>query len=941
MSDSGLLPVFPALVALALISDVMMLAFSAMATHAFRRRGGVAVSETLFGLLFALGWGLAALPALLYSPPDLALSLESAGPALAIAAVLLLGSGLASRALDIAWRLAVGALAVLVLFKGAAFGGGLPMLAAAGLCLLPVRRASELLRWFAIGSGLVLLLSAAAPWGLALWLVHVGQIIVIALMLVAVWWAAWLPRRYLAMLVLGIVCFPGIVALTGKYIAEAEQEFVRGLMQDAYARLELSKSRIEILDKHGSDLLKVSVADPILMRAAAGKPGEHDLQFRILNRRIGADISFLLDTRGAVLATSDPTLSGGNFAFRPYFKAALRGEISRYLARGALTKVQRVYFSRPIFDEVSRVSAVMVAGFNLATLIDDSVRMDEVILNRQGVILHGPTGYSRGALFPLGEARQALLAERQFVAEDLDPLGFSHLNDGWVRGPDGSLWLWASISLSGSDWEVSKLLPASRVLLQRDQWIQHALFVVTILLMLGTTLLYGATFVTRLMNQIARRREAEAAEHEARGLVERQRDSLEGMVAVRTHDLALAKEAAEAASRAKSAFLANMSHELRTPFNGILGMINLARRRMADDRGRQLLDTAEVSVNRLLAIINDVLDLSKIEADRLTLEKVRLSLGQVGDELQSLLAPKAAEKGLPLSVELPPALASRAFIGDQVRLGQILVNLVGNAIKFSKAGQIQVRVKELDETQSGLKLRFEVIDRGIGISAADCERLFTAFEQADASMTRKYGGTGLGLAICKRLVQLMGGDIGVISVPGEGSTFWFTVCLPYFTDETQASVISGGQAQEPAEVRLRREFSGVRILVAEDEPVNRKVICLQLQETGLVVDIAEDGREAVELAATQSYGLILMDMQMPQMNGLEAARAIRAGNHNRETPIVAISANAFVQDREACFDAGMQEHLAKPVRPVLLYQTILDWLRAPRPDGRISGENAG
>ena len=515
MSDSSVLPLFPALVALALIGDLMMLAFSTMATHAFRRRSELVISETLFGLFFALGWGLTTLPALFHSRPGVALLPESAGAALAIAAVLLLGSGLASRAFDLAWRLVVGALALLVLFKGAAFGGGLPMLAAAGLCLLPARRASELLRWFAISSGLVLLLSAAAPWGLALWLVHVGQIIVIALMLVVVWWAAWLPRRYLAMLVVGIVCFPGVVALMGKYIVEEEQEFVRGLMQDAYARLELSKSRIDILDKHGNDLLKASAADPILMRAVAGKPGEHDLQFRIFNRRIGADISFLMDTRGAVVATSDPTLSGGNFAFRPYFKAALRGEAGRYLTRGALTKVQRVYFARPILDEASQVSAVMVAGFNLATLIDDSVRMDEVILNRQGVILHGPSGYSRGALFPLGET-EALLAERQFVAEDLAPLGFSHLSDGWVRGPGDSLWLWASIPLSGSDWEVSKLLPASRVLAHRDQRIQHVLFVVTILLMLGATLLYGATFVTRLMKQIARRREAEAAERGAR-----------------------------------------------------------------------------------------------------------------------------------------------------------------------------------------------------------------------------------------------------------------------------------------------------------------------------------------------------------------------------------------------------------------------------------------
>jgi CheY-like chemotaxis protein/two-component sensor histidine kinase len=391
----------------------------------------------------------------------------------------------------------------------------------------------------------------------------------------------------------------------------------------------------------------------------------------------------------------------------------------------------------------------------------------------------------------------------------------------------------------------------------------------------------------------------------------------------------LAKEAAEAASRAKSVFLANMSHELRTPFNGILGMINLARRRMADERGQELLNTAELSVNRLLAIINDILDISKIEANRLSLERVRLTLAQVGDELQSLLATRAAEKGLQLKLDIPPALASRPLIGDPVRLGQILVNLVGNAIKFTNAGDIRVSVKVLDETKAGLQLRFEVVDKGIGIGEADCQRMFSAFEQADASMTRKYGGTGLGLAICKRLVQLMKGEIGVVSQPGQGSTFWFTICLEPFVDAAPAHGESG-QGLESAEVQLLREFSGTRILLAEDEPVNREVICFQLQDVGLLVDIAEDGEQACALAAVNDYALILMDMQMPNMNGLDATRAIRVGARNQRTPIIAISANAFTQDREACLDAGMQEHLAKPVRPAQLYQSLLVWLRAPR-----------
>jgi CheY-like chemotaxis protein len=298
----------------------------------------------------------------------------------------------------------------------------------------------------------------------------------------------------------------------------------------------------------------------------------------------------------------------------------------------------------------------------------------------------------------------------------------------------------------------------------------------------------------------------------------------------------------------------------------------------------------------------------------------------VADDVQRLLAPGAAAKGLQLSFSLAPGLAERPLLGDPVRLGQVLVNLVGNAIKFSERGEVAVRVAEIDDSPVGLRLRFEVADTGIGIAEADRQRLFSAFEQADASMTRKYGGTGLGLAISKRLVHLMQGEIGVESRPGEGSTFWFTACLkPVATaaaSETESAVA------EELEQELHRAFAGCRILLAEDEPVNAEVICLQLEATGLLVDIAEDGQKAVDLAGARDYALILMDVQMPRLNGLEATRAIRAGQRNQAVPIIAISANAFAQDRADCLAAGMQEHIAKPVQPVALYRTLLTWLRA-------------
>jgi signal transduction histidine kinase len=259
--------------------------------------------------------------------------------------------------------------------------------------------------------------------------------------------------------------------------------------------------------------------------------------------------------------------------------------------------------------------------------------------------------------------------------------------------------------------------------------------------------------------------------------IEAHRDNLEELVAARTTALSIAKEAAEAANRAKSTFLANMSHELRTPMNGIMGMTQLALRRATDPKQIEQLKTAALSAQRLLGIINDILDISKIEADRLTLEHSAFKFGLVLENLMSLLGQKIAEKGLKTFIDLAPDVACLTLHGDPLRLGQILLNLTANALKFTEQGSIAVRIRMLEDKPEEVLLRVEVTDTGIGIAAEDQPRLFNAFEQADGSMTRKYGGTGLGLAICKRLVKMMGGEVGVASQPGNGSTFWFTVRL--------------------------------------------------------------------------------------------------------------------------------------------------------------------
>ena len=419
--------------------------------------------------------------------------------------------------------------------------------------------------------------------------------------------------------------------------------------------------------------------------------------------------------------------------------------------------------------------------------------------------------------------------------------------------------------------------------------------------------------------------------------LETYRLDLEKQVAARTKELSdsnaelktavaesiKAREAAEASSRAKSQFLANMSHEIRTPMNGVLGMTELLLDTKLSERQQHFAKTIYGSAESLLSIINDILDFSKIEAGKLELEMIHFDLREIIENAVGLMAEKAQAKAVELITDIPPQMHT-AVCGDPVRLGQILNNLVGNAVKFTKQGEVLARVVAADETDKHLHLRFEIKDTGIGLSLQDQEKIFDSFRQADNSTTRAYGGTGLGLAISKQLVELMGGEIGVDSSPGKGSTFWFAITF------------MKGSGNNTAGLDDASSLVGRRILVIDDNPTNREILHQQLISWGATCDSADDGLQGLRLlrnaVPVAPYDLVILDYHMPHIDGIELARILQADTALTELPRVMLSSVYHKQDHGQSSVTGIDYYLTKPVRRDQLFSCLTQALNNAAPD---------